>query len=295
MTDASPSPLQAQANQDFASLQSTVNSFENNKITEAQATTAFQQEVAQINEHGTKDLVLGKLTDLQDPSQKAAMLKDFPGLSLMGGSPESSGSYAFGTLGKPNPNKFNEVFIDQDKNGNLSIVPNNETDEPRQLAIEAKYYQPIEDSAMNYFEGKADAATTDKAITAEFKAANDAGLDLNHNPFMAGQGFSNFSLTDSGVDITSMYGEGPTKKIEVINGVANAQDMSGTLRKEAYEKPIAEYAVAGAAIGAFAGSLPGAAIGAGIGAVVGLAKGELDYVDEYMSLYYDNAAVLQVK
>ena len=285
---------ESQVNNDYNQLRTTLNAFENNKITQDQATQAFQKEFAQIGKNGDLSQVQSKFSVLQKEAgaYTSGEMSDFPNLELTN-SPGDSKLVNFSTLGSSErfvTLDFNKGAADTSTDGEPQTMSDSDT------AFQKKFVQPMLVTADNYFQHGQDAKTTDAQITQEVQNLKSAGYDLS-DPVVAHA----MNASDQFLHITAISpGEwgineddinAYNKRIEFDPNTGAAQAETFHPELKAFAKDVAGGTAIGAAGGAILGggffTLPGALIGGGLGFVAGAAKG-LDEDVNMESKYYGN-------
>jgi len=272
------------ANRDFAQIQTTINSFENQKMTSDQAEKAFQDQWSEAQKDGVDNLVLQKI-------QAAAGSKDapagFPNLTLeLTHSTDSNNSNSSDNLAifrykddHSGDNREVDVNLTQ---GKFQAYSDNEASSNAMTnkQLGEKFLDPITATAQDYFKGSVDAKTTDTNLQAEVKNAEALGFNFNDAQFAAvagadSGGLNYMALPDGKVGISDSAGGALQKRIEfdAKTGVATAEDLHLTAKEVGADA--AKYGLVSAGVGFVVGSAAGAAIVGGVGATLGAGEGYL--------------------
>jgi hypothetical protein len=286
---------------DVASVSKTINDYESGKITQDQATTAFHDELNQVDKHNdvtqveqsfNQTALKSPLAPVQtDPVENPTYLpKEFPGLTL---------------TSKIISDDQSEIAVNNPQNNrrvDLVLQPYGEFATPYVASATDLqndkthvYAEKVAATANDYFTGKINAATTDADINQELKTALAAGVDLTNtktlntvldNSLGGGVDFDgrvSFSSetkngsTFLGINAEPVPGQNISlKRIEIIGGQAKAQDVSDKVFWKTEGTRTFIGAAGGGLIGAFASPI-GAAVGAGVGAVAGAVEGAVKY------------------
>jgi hypothetical protein len=288
MTDANKVTATDSASQDFSQMQSTINNFENQKITSDQAQQALQQEWSKVMTDGVDNMVLQRFKDLEN--SKGALV-GFPDLSFTTDANQKTGSFE---QNEKTPSDRRRVDIDLNT-GAVQVSSDSATSAQmaKNEALARQFVDPISNTAQQFFTGKADAQSTTAKISDEVKSAEAAGFDFNSAQFAAivqnpsGGGLHYMALPGGKVGISDSDSGAVEKRIEfdTKNGAATAEDLH--LSAHLYASSVAKYSIVGGGSGAVLGNLPGALLGAGAGAVAGLASGFMksDAIDQKLAQY----------
>jgi hypothetical protein len=288
MPDAIKPTATDTASQDFGQMQSTINSFENQKITADQAQQAFQQEWSKVMNDGVDNLVLQHFKDLGD--NKGA-IAGFPNLSFTTDENEKTGSFA---QNDKNPADRRGVDIDL-TTGAVKVSSDDaiSAQGAKNNQLAKQFIDPISNTADQYFSGNADAQSTTAQIANEVQSAKAAGFDFTSSQFAAIAqnpsvgGLHYFSLPGGKIGISDSDSGAVEKRIEfdAKSGAATAEDLH--ISAHMYASSVAKYSMVGAGAGAVLGNVPGALLVGGVGAVVGLASGYMksDAIDSKLTQY----------
>jgi hypothetical protein len=277
MTDSTHANPAAAASKDFNQFRDTINNLENNKITQDQATKAFQTEFAQMSKNGDNDNVN---TLMANEFQSKNTLKDFPNLKIDYDS--SSNSYKFSSA-NPKDAAAARVATVCLEDGDVSILSGGES---AKLDTAAKYIPSILATAKQYMENGTSIDSTTKQLDQEMAAAKAAGVNFTDpkiaDMVMKGSNLQfnalydspgKFAFTDDSVDSVS-------KRIFIDTNSNQAQVENLHLEAKAWGSALLRDTTLGATIGACLGggvfTVPGAIIGGTLGLGAGLVEGAFE-------------------
>ena len=286
---------------DFNQIKSTINDFENYKITSDQANQAFQQEWNQVKNDGVDTMVINSFKNSESPDKP---IHGFPNL----------------TFQTPDENDYNSTFKQQKalngdnrsvkvdyKNGSVTAdsTQNDQAVADKINQTRSKFLDPINASADQYFAGDIDSKTANAQISNEIKTAEAGGFNFKSADFSAIAATSDnqihfTNLNNGKIGISQSSDAGYAKRIEFDPSSTQVTSESLNPGAKLYATDIgtsvAELSTIGGLWGAcnfVAGAVPGAIIGAAAGVVKGAVEGHFDSSNVKKSLIADPTLIFK--